>query len=1139
MIVEDVDLRLPEALPGQPALPAEMRDIAEIVDREGDEDEHREADRDRHAHQLPEIARFLRSPPPLPHAPAPLADMAEEAVKEQHREPDARIQADPLARPADAHEKPAHRERHERFIPVAQQVHLQIAEHEGEHEDDKEDSVAVDGGDTRLRQVHHIERHHKRGEERPARPAQHDQRQRVHDGNHQHARQRAEEAPAERRHAEQLDAQHDENLAQRRMRPFVNGQAVRQLVAGAGMIDFVEVSAVKVTRLVADGVRLVAKQPGIARVLLARAFDGEIRNRQHRSVFRAEDDFHDVHGGAVRRQPRVARRTENPLIRPAGGVSGRVADGRGQIVPAEALAHVKLGGIGFRPRFAVAREFEREVALADFAVIQNVEILLRPQVEGDGFRRAGARPDGLRGLRRTEADKGDARVNRRQRDERERLPEVRARNGLRLGGEGIERFFGRFAPQGAQARQRACSAVQRRPDGKRAEGEVRKRKRRARQVEADGQMRIAQNQRAVEIERRREADERVQQPRVAAIDIRRQQKRQRREKIALVHLRAEEVQQDIARRAAQREPGGLRTLPIIKRERARHGQHGHHRAESGVGNAEDFLAQRRPVRADEVVEVGGVQRRVGVRGERGGIQFKNPRQGLAPRERQQHRNRRGQGDPQPLQRAFDLSPARQKREQPERRGHQRLRLHQRRNDEDGQRGRPVVFFGEVYGQKQAQHHYAVDLPPYGAVQQHGRRERVQHAKQQRRRLAQAPARQPPEQIRRAQIAQARDEAQQHARRRALRAENAQPVQQLAHRPQQIQIPRRVIAEADGIVELIRPYVRQPDGPTEEAVVVRIVAAAADGEQHAQQKRRRQHKADRQPRVKGVEIPEIPQRQRGEQKQQRPRENLRLRGFAGSVRFGDFAVVHLRIIGQLENFRVRGNLVRAREGHVRKPRLAGVIRAVIAQPRGDNHLALVLIRPKPAFQPHELARRVPHLREIDVAAQHGKPRARAAFRNALGAHQTGEMINRVRLHLDGLNEPRVVGGDVFHRGAGAAGKIRHAPVAHAVLAQPGVLRPALGPAGIVGERKIAVIQQVFFLRQRAPGQRQQQKAHQQGYEFAHKCLPKHNVFQIFTLLYYLTLRKGLYVPKCKNKWDKMKISRRNRAPEKNGFFEKSY
>ena len=139
--------------------------------------------------------------------------------------------------------------------------------------------------------MHTVDGKQSGGNERIVRAAEDPLCEHIQNRKDQYAEERARKSPSERRHAEDADADGNEQLAQRRMRPFIDritiprgrflslGQiqivVLYHLIGGTGMVDLVEIHVIEIGVIQRDPVLLIQK---LLRAVLRR-IDGRRQKR--------------------------------------------------------------------------------------------------------------------------------------------------------------------------------------------------------------------------------------------------------------------------------------------------------------------------------------------------------------------------------------------------------------------------------------------------------------------------------------------------------------------------------------------------------------------------------------------------------------------------------------------------------------------------------------------------------------------------------------------------------------------------------------------------------------------------------------------------------------------------------------------
>ena len=256
--------------------------------------------------------------------------------------------------------------------------------------------------------------------------------------------------------------------------------------------------------------------------------------------------------------------------------------------------------------------------------------------------------------------------------------------------------------------------------------------------------------------------------------------------------------------------------------------------------------QVRPVGADQVVEIGRVQRGIGIGGKRFAIQVDQPQRRLLHGEGHDdgscydHRQSKACPDRFPL--AHTVRPLlllQQAHKQPyaaNRRKQEGLRLDQRRRRKQRKSRPPVAADGRQGGEHQKQRQHAVGLAPCRAVDQHCGAERIQARHERRRRIAQPLAGIAKQHQRARHVAHdGHDLDHQQRGPRALDG-----IEQQAAGPQEQHISRRIVAEIIRGVEACGAALGHAQAPGGEAVDVHRIARYlhrqhdAHGQRHGHQ-----------------------------------------------------------------------------------------------------------------------------------------------------------------------------------------------------------------------------------------------------------------------------------------------------------------
>ena len=341
-------------------------------------------------------------------------DVIDEIAEVQHRKARAGIEARPFRRGAEPEHEPRKPQKRKLFpVRTALEILGVIIAHEQEHQQRKEQRIGVDRGDARLREVHAVDRKQSGGHERIVRTTEDALCEHIQNRKDQHAEERPGKAPAERRHAEDADAARDEQLAERRMRPFIDRVAVlrgalgsfgavqivvlHDLVGGSRMIDLVEIHIVEI--------RMIQRNF----VLLVEQFLCAVRRRNYsRRQQRVAVENRDlVHGdrAAVHAQRQVSRIDIQRKLLPLVHVAEILREG---------FQRVALGAVDERKGPLIVIVVDPELAFGNAAVKAQFGHMPR-FAEVDEHLCAGLRgPDRLRRGKRTEVQKRSDGIDRKQ-----------------------------------------------------------------------------------------------------------------------------------------------------------------------------------------------------------------------------------------------------------------------------------------------------------------------------------------------------------------------------------------------------------------------------------------------------------------------------------------------------------------------------------------------------------------------------------------------------------------------------------------------------------------------------------------------------------------------------------------------------
>ena len=562
---------------------------------------------------------------------------------------------------------------------------------------------------------------------------------------------------------------------------------------------------------------------------------------------------------------------------------------------------------------------------------------------------------------------------------------------------------------------------------------------------------ILEHQRAVQEYGSRQHNRRAENTRVAIDRVGRQQQRDRRIEIALVHLRAKGEDHRKHHRAEQKHRAAVARFDIEP-----HGQ----TKRRGIGRPRDIrprarIAQRAPVHAQQHIKITGVDGDIVVFAQRSRVQAPQPGERIAPL-RQRKRQRRGDDDAdhQPHARADlperfgalftrgdDFADQHQKAYG---RKHQRLRLDQYGAGEHRQRALPAARHRIGHRQQQKQRQHAVHLSPHGGVEDHGGIDKIGRAQPRSAQPPQLFAGHIGQQQRDQRIADDRNRLDEQPVRRRIVADVQQHTQR-ADRPEQQNISGRIVAPVVIEMEAVAEY---PLRPALKAVHVHAEAAHAhrqhDAHDQSGRQRRPQHDARGLGIVSTAAAERVAQRARGRKQhgeQQQRRKGRAMRRFLiGGIAGRGAAHLQFKAMPRLA---VR-HAVHARDRHVVKPRPARLERTIAAHAAHHGDALLVGGGLSVQRQSDPFAVRVVDRLGIDERVLDGNARAHAALLPALDARHAGDQIPRVRLNGDRLLEARVVFLDILHadRLFARIRRIRQRKIAHALVPVPAADRPVV-------------------------------------------------------------------------------------------------
>ena len=240
---------------------------------------------------------FLRLLQPVSDDPHQVID---EIAEIQRGKPCAGIEAGPFRRRAEPEHHARKTEQRELFpVRTLLKILRDIVPHEQEHKQCEEQRVGVDRRNARLRKVHAVRGKQPRGHERIIRTAEDALCKHVQHRKDQNAEECTGKPPAERRHSEDPDADGNEQLAQRRVRPFIDRVSVplrrlrtllaieivvlHDLVRRARMVDLIEIHSVEI-RMVQRDLVLFVQKPFRAVLRLINGCGQQLVAVQHRDL---------------------------------------------------------------------------------------------------------------------------------------------------------------------------------------------------------------------------------------------------------------------------------------------------------------------------------------------------------------------------------------------------------------------------------------------------------------------------------------------------------------------------------------------------------------------------------------------------------------------------------------------------------------------------------------------------------------------------------------------------------------------------------------------------------------------------------------------------------------------------------------
>ena len=550
--------------------------------------------------------------------------------------------------------------------------------------------------------------------------------------------------------------------------------------------------------------------------------------------------------------------------------------------------------------------------------------------------------------------------------------------------------------------------------------------------------------------------------------------------------------------------GGLQqSQPAIPAADKGHGAPGsaeHHedRRHRLAGRVQDGI----PVSAEEVVQVGGVDGRIGIGGQGLAVELKEPREAaLADGCRQDDDKRRCQAQHQAkahlppdfgkIQLAGGIAGGliaqerHDDRRQAQEAQHQRLGLHQHRRHIHRQHRRPVAADGQVRHQHQHQAQHAVHLAPGCAIDDDGGVKGQQH----RRHDGSAPLQlflsgDMVDQNRRRQVAEDGHQLMQEGDHHHIAAHGLGKglaaveelvdkavgrinLQQVLHQPvaqaKDVEVARRIVAEASRLIEAAGACRQEGIAPGDEAAHVHLIAHHIQRKEQAQHRSRNEHRREQLFRA-GRHAPEGHRRfllqgafglhgcqpAAGDEGAQRIHAGDHQEpGPEGLFRLCDL----LRLAEKRNGRRLavplfqadsRRNVRRLLQAEVVKggAALGEVIVAVAAHAGEDGHAGL--LRAGAAVHLHQLpvARAVVDALAVHMQPFNGEVRATPAVRYVQRLHIAGKAVERIRLHADVLGKARIIHGQVVHHGGHAGAALRqHTVRGHRAIVVPGLGVPA--------------------------------------------------------------------------------------------------
>ena len=317
----------------------------------------------------------------------------------------------------------------------------------------------------------------------------------------------------------------------------------------------------------------------------------------------------------------------------------------------------------------------------------------------------------------------------------------------------------------------------------------------------------------VQEDRDREACEEGEEPPVLRDRVRRGGDEHGGVQVALVHPGREEEHRAHQEQGDDEEARGVAAAEV-EPGRACDDAGEEHRAERAVGEEEQPVRDGRPVRSQERVEVGGVERGVRVGAERPGVEVDDPRRGAPDGERQeQHRERRRDDEQRERSRPPAAPP--EERQERHRCEQERLGLHEDRGGVDGRGAEQRALVGEGERQDDQDGEEDVHLPVDGRVVDGRRVEGHEHGEGAGARQGHARPGQPEHEARRDEVEQDRRELHQEKKARRV-VPQAEEEPGVPDGLEDVDVARRVVDEHRAGVEAGQAALGRCHGPRLEA-----------------------------------------------------------------------------------------------------------------------------------------------------------------------------------------------------------------------------------------------------------------------------------------------------------------------------------